>query len=47
MFIYFWKQERWCRQGRDRERERIRSRLCADSREPNVGLELTNPEIMT
>ena len=29
------------------ERERIPSRLCTVSVKPNVGLELTNPEIMT
>ena len=28
-------------------RERIRSRLCTDSREPDAGLELMNCEIMT
>lgn len=28
-------------------RQRIQSGLCADRREPDVGLELTNPEIMT
>ena len=39
--------------GDGAERERARgtedpdSRLCADSREPNVGLELMNHEIMT
>ena len=30
-----------------REGQRIRSRLCADSSEPDVGLELTNREIVT
>ena len=29
------------------ERERIPSRLCTDRAEPNVGLKLTNYEIMT
>ena len=39
--------------GTEREREsegeglRIRSRFCTDSREPDVGLELTNHKIMT
>ena len=33
--------------GRERERERIPSRLHTVSVEPNVGLKLTNPEIMT
>ena len=32
---------------RERDRERIPSRLCAVSMEPDVGLELTNPKIMT
>ena len=32
---------------RDRERERILSRLRISSAEPNAGFELTNPEIMT
>ena len=31
----------------ERGRERIPSRLCTDSAEPNVGLELKNCEIMT
>ena len=30
---------------RETDRQRSRSRLSADSREPNVGLELTNYEI--
>ena len=36
-------------QGRDRQRERKRipGRLCAVSAEPDVGLDLTNREIMT
>ena len=32
---------------RERERERIPSRLCSVSAEPDAGLELTNREIMT
>ena len=32
---------------RERERQRIPSRLRAVSTEPNMGLELTNGEIMT
>ena len=35
------------RRGRERGRERIPSRLCAVSTEPNTGLEVTNREIMT
>ena len=36
----------WQRE-KDTERERIPSRLCAVSMEPNGGLELKNQEIMT
>ena len=32
---------------REREKERIPRRLCAVRAEPNVGLDLTNCEIMT
>ena len=32
---------------REREREKIQSRLCADSRQPDTGLEPTNPKIVT
>ena len=32
---------------RERERQSIQSRLCTDSREPDVGLEPTNRKIMT
>ena len=32
---------------RERERERVPSRLQAFGMEPDVGLELTNPEIVT
>ena len=39
--------ERERERKRERERERIPSRLRAFSAEPNVGLELTNHEIMT
>ena len=35
------------RGGAERRRDRIPSRLCTTSTEPNVGLELTNREIMT
>ena len=31
----------------EREGERIPSRLCTDSVEPDAGLDLMNPEIMT
>ena len=40
-------REREQGRGRERGRQGIRSRLRADSREPDVGLELTNGEIMT
>ena len=35
------------RKGRERGRERIPSRLLAVCAEPNPGLDLTNPEVMT
>ena len=43
------ERERVHKQGRDREsgKEKIPSRLHAVSTEPNVGLDLTNREIMT
>ena len=50
VFIYFERERMHVHeQGRDRERERERipSRLRAVSAEPDVGLELTNHEIMT
>ena len=33
--------------GRERGGQRIQNRLCDDSKEPDVGLKLTNHEIMT
>ena len=47
-FIYF-ERKRAHKQGRGRERrrERISSRLHAVSTEPDMGLNLTNLEIMT
>ena len=52
MFIFERQRERERTQAgegaeRKREEQRIRSRLCADRREPNLELELTNREIMT
>ena len=41
------EQEQEEKGQRERGRQRIQSGLCADSREPDVGLELTNREIMT
>ena len=51
-FIYlFWERERVSKhkqgRGRDRGRERIPSRLCTVSTEPDVGLKPMNCEIMT
>ena len=53
IFIYF-EREREREQcmhkqekGRESGRERIASRLCTVSTEPDIGLELTNDEIMT
>ena len=50
LMFYFWETERqnMSRGGAEREGDsRIQSRLWAVSTEPNVGLELTNREIMT
>ena len=48
MFIFERERKREWGKGRERERgQRIRSRLCTDSREPDVRLELTNQEITT
>ena len=52
-FVYFERErarEHACvsREGqRERERDRIPSRLCAVSAEPDMGLDPTNHEIMT
>ena len=45
-FIYF-EREQVGEEQRERERERISSRHCSVSAEPNTGLEVTNCEIMT
>ena len=50
MFICFERereQEHKQRRGRERGRERIPSRLCTVSTDPDVGLNLTNHELMT
>ena len=42
MFIYFERERKCvCEQRRGRERERIPSRLCTVSAEPDAGLKLT------
>ena len=50
-FIYFLERETESEQAGKRQREReggrIPSRLCTVSAEPDMGLELTNHEIMT
>ena len=46
-FYLFILRERLSRQGAQRGREKIPSRLCTVSREPDMGFELTNCEIMT
>ena len=43
--VRMWAHEQG--RGRERGRERIPSRLCTISEEPDVGLELPNCEIMT
>ena len=47
MYLFIFERERTGRGGAEREAERISGRLLAVSTEPNVGLELTNREIMT
>ena len=50
MFIYFERErerEHMSRGGAERGRQSISNGLCGDSREPTVGLELRNCEIMT
>ena len=44
MFIYFERERE--RRGRERGRERIPSKLCTVSREPDMGLNVLNHEIM-
>ena len=49
MYLFILREKKRERAGegqRERERERIPSRFHTVSTEPNVGLELTNPEIM-
>ena len=45
--VYLFGERTSGEREREREREKIPSRLCAVSAEPDVGLELTNCEIMT
>ena len=49
--VYFWERAHAHLHvqgtGRDRGRQRIQSRLCADSRKPNAELEPTNCEVIT
>ena len=50
MFIYFWQRQSMSRGGAEREGDtesEAGSRLWAISTEPDVGLKLTNREIMT
>ena len=48
VYVLLRERERECKEGRGLGgRQRIPSRLCADSREPDAGLELTNRETMT
>ena len=44
LIYYFWERE--SEEGVEREGESIQSGVCADTRHPNVGLKLTNCEIM-
>ena len=52
LFIYLFERERehehaWAERGKERGRERIPSRLHTVRAEPDVGLKLTNHEIIT
>ena len=48
LFIYLYFEKENVQEGhRGRERERISSRLCTVSAEPDVGKDITNCEIMT
>lgn len=46
-FIYFGERAQTGEEQRETGTERIRSGLCIDIGEPNVGLKLTKYEIMT
>ena len=45
--VYSFEKERGRGKGRERGRERISSRFCTVSAEPDVELDLTHREIMT
>ena len=47
--LFIFEGDRACQQGRGREKggQTVRSRLCADSREPDAGLKPTNLEVTT
>ena len=47
MFIFERERVHEREVGRERGRQRIQSRLCAESGEPDAGLELMSHEIMT
>ena len=49
LFLMFIFERESVQEGWEKERggQRIQSRLCTDSREPNAGLKLMNHEIMT
>ena len=47
MFIFEREREHELWRGRERGEQRIQRGLCADSREPDVGLKFMNCEIMT
>ena len=47
LFLFILREIEHTGRGRERDRDRILSRFCAVSAEPDVGLELTNCEIMT
>ena len=47
MYLLILREENVQGRGREKKRERIPSKLCAVSTEPDAGLDLTNHETMT
>ena len=47
VYLFILRERESTSRGREREKERILSRLCIVSREPDIGLDPMNCEIMT